>query len=654
MARRRHRGRGDVVPWDGSAALAVARRRRRPLARHAHRHRRPPPTAWTASPCSRRRCASPAATPCSGCGRSPTVAASRSSRCANESPLPIAVAFTRPDLLTGAAAGRRADRGHRRCRPGSIVVPVGHRAVGDGRARPPRADGPARCPTGSAERRRRWRAAGSRGSTRRAGSSCPTRRRCEAVRAARCEVRAVPDRRTPVDDPARFLARRRPSWCGWPSGTSATPSPCVPRRRRRRRASRRRPVAARRCGAARRRCGAGGRRRAAGARRPRAHRRPARRRAPARCRTRRASRADRGGRGPPRAPADGSSPTASRRRGAASTSRPTACVVGPASRLSLAVRWHGANVAVLWEVDGRPGGAARTGRRPTEPWHTASAGGRGACWRARAERTLGAVTWSTSLGGESRCEALAVDEPAVVERRRARRRRGGRLSTSRVELAALDASAQDLAQRRAAGSGCTRRATPAAARRSRLASIRCGSTSERGMGVEQLDDRRRCRRAGRRGAMPVSGVGSSVFGTAGRRARAPPSTPSGGRSSPCRRRPAGRARPSTARRCRPRRAARPWPRGSPRRRRRRGDGPGARRRSGVADRVACGGGCARRSRRPPRRRPAKASPASVLPAPPSRVDRQRVDGAGRQEPPHHERRHQDHGATRAQAEAAAR
>jgi hypothetical protein len=29
-------------------------------------------------------------------------------------------------------------------------------------------------------------------------------------------------------------------------------------------------------------------------------------------------------------------------------------VAGPASRLSLALRWHGANVAVLWEVDGEP------------------------------------------------------------------------------------------------------------------------------------------------------------------------------------------------------------------------------------------------------------------------------------------------------------
>jgi len=29
-------------------------------------------------------------------------------------------------------------------------------------------------------------------------------------------------------------------------------------------------------------------------------------------------------------------------------------VVGPASRLSLAVRWHGQNAAILWEIEGDP------------------------------------------------------------------------------------------------------------------------------------------------------------------------------------------------------------------------------------------------------------------------------------------------------------
>ena len=46
-------------------------------------------------------------------------------------------------------------------------------------------------------------------------------------------------------------------------------------------------------------------------------------------------------------------------------------VVGPASRLSLAVRWHGPNAAVLWEVDGDPvtltTGVAADGWASSEP-----------------------------------------------------------------------------------------------------------------------------------------------------------------------------------------------------------------------------------------------------------------------------------------------
>jgi hypothetical protein len=48
-------------------------------------------------------------------------------------------------------------------------------------------------------------------------------------------------------------------------------------------------------------------------------------------------------------------------------------VVGPASRLSLALRWHGVNVAALWEVTGDP--VALTTDVTTEPWRTAAPAG---------------------------------------------------------------------------------------------------------------------------------------------------------------------------------------------------------------------------------------------------------------------------------------
>ena len=48
-------------------------------------------------------------------------------------------------------------------------------------------------------------------------------------------------------------------------------------------------------------------------------------------------------------------------------------VVGPASRLSLALRWHGVNVAALWEVTGDP--VALTTDVTTEPWHTEAPAG---------------------------------------------------------------------------------------------------------------------------------------------------------------------------------------------------------------------------------------------------------------------------------------
>ena len=48
-------------------------------------------------------------------------------------------------------------------------------------------------------------------------------------------------------------------------------------------------------------------------------------------------------------------------------------VAGPASRLSLAVRWHGPNAAVLWEVAGDP--VALTSAVPPAGWATGESGG---------------------------------------------------------------------------------------------------------------------------------------------------------------------------------------------------------------------------------------------------------------------------------------
>jgi len=43
-------------------------------------------------------------------------------------------------------------------------------------------------------------------------------------------------------------------------------------------------------------------------------------------------------------------------------------VAGPASRLSLAIRWHGANAAMLWEVDGEP--VTLSAALDASPWST--------------------------------------------------------------------------------------------------------------------------------------------------------------------------------------------------------------------------------------------------------------------------------------------
>jgi hypothetical protein len=53
-------------------------------------------------------------------------------------------------------------------------------------------------------------------------------------------------------------------------------------------------------------------------------------------------------------------------------------VAGPASRVSVAIRWHGANVAALWEVDGEPIKLSAT--VGVAPWSTTLPRGE-ALWR---------------------------------------------------------------------------------------------------------------------------------------------------------------------------------------------------------------------------------------------------------------------------------
>ena len=81
-------------------AARLARRRRRSLAHAGGRAHRPPAPRCSARRSSRPGCACRAATPSSGCGRSPTAAGAPSSRSPTTRRCPIACAFTRPDVLT--------------------------------------------------------------------------------------------------------------------------------------------------------------------------------------------------------------------------------------------------------------------------------------------------------------------------------------------------------------------------------------------------------------------------------------------------------------------------------------------------------------------------------------------------------------------------
>ena len=60
-------------------------------------------------------------------------------------------------------------------------------------------------------------------------------------------------------------------------------------------------------------------------------------------------------------------------------------VAGPSSRLSLAVRWHGPNAAVLWEVTGDPVTLTSAGRARRLVLHRAAPASRSGCWRPHAQ-----------------------------------------------------------------------------------------------------------------------------------------------------------------------------------------------------------------------------------------------------------------------------
>ena len=261
---------------------------------------------------------------------------------ANESPLPIAVAFTRPDLLTGRPPTDVPIQGID-LPPGSIVVPVGHRAsvtVALAHRGPSGGQLPDRTASAAAVARG-WIARVDAASRLELGDPSAV----DAVRAARCElvlcgpadagddpvqfligaaelvrmaewderdaVAVVPDvaaavERAAVDpSPLAGAALAPPVWC-WRSPASVERSPTW--------------------GASS--AGETG--------------------APARCRRGRASsRSQRWRDASP--PADVSSPRASRRRGAASTSRPT----GWSSARPRACHSHCAGTASTWRRCGR-------------------------------------------------------------------------------------------------------------------------------------------------------------------------------------------------------------------------------------------------------------------------------------------------------------
>ena len=284
----------------------------------------------------------------------------------NESPLPIAVAFTRPDLLTGRPPTDVPIQGID-LPPGSIVVPVGHRAsvtVALAHRGPSGGHLPDRVASAAAVARG-W--IGRVDTASRLELADPSA--VEVVRAARCEL-VLCGPADAGDDPVQFLlgAAELVRMAEWDERDAVAVVPDVAAAVERA-AVDPSPLA----GAALRAAGvvlatAGERRALADLGRILGRR---------------------DGRVGPVPDEEGVAAIAALEGRLATGGRlfpdgiPPAwrgvdveahgLVVGPASRLSLALRWHGANVAALWEVTGDP--VELTTDITTEPWHTAAPSG---------------------------------------------------------------------------------------------------------------------------------------------------------------------------------------------------------------------------------------------------------------------------------------
>ncbi len=199
---------GAVEPWDGSAPLgwhvAADDRWHTPAPRSAPSAS----DACSARRCSRPGCASRAATPCSGCGRSPTAAGAPSSRSPTTRRCRSPCAFTRPRRADDPAADRRADPGHRPAGGDDRRAADRSPRVGDASALAHDGSGPGPLPPGLPGADGDGARAGSRVAERASRLVLPDARLAEVVVAARCDVLLAgpPDA---DDGPGRLPARRR-------------------------------------------------------------------------------------------------------------------------------------------------------------------------------------------------------------------------------------------------------------------------------------------------------------------------------------------------------------------------------------------------------------------------------------------------------------
>ena len=348
----------------------------------------------------------------------------------NDSPLPIACALTRSDVVTARPPTDVPIQGID-LPAGSIVLPIGHRAtvraalphrpggapadlaaIPSGRRRRPRLGGERRA--GQPPRRARRRGGG-----RRRGGPL----RCPAGRASR-------RRRTSPSG----SSSRRSSWCGWASRSAAVDDVADAVH-----------AIARRDGwdvdaaldAAASAPGAGGR-------------------ATGPCATSPGSSPDASSSSPPStAPGIAAVPALERRlaRGAAllpdgipdawlgASLEAHGVPAGPASTVSFAVRWHGDRPAVLWEVTGEPVELHAPALAPA--WRSSDRSGE-ALWPAQSGSTNAHEALS-----EPRVDGLAGQQVAVEERRQQDVDQHVEVGVGR-QLAALDAASQDRPQGRLA------------------------------------------------------------------------------------------------------------------------------------------------------------------------------------------------------------